>query len=247
MEEFKFLTEDARKINLPKESVDLIIAHTPYLGVDVERYGGDAKKQVNVTKNEKRTLWNILRAVQKMSKTLKNTGSIFICISDNFALTSKFVAMVDKYTKLQVLGCSYWNFEDSSATEYERLNGKQAFWIHLAKNNSIYFKNDVPKRNWYIDGQTNLGETLDNELREMGNDSVVDTYPIGLAHRFIAMFCPADGVVYDPFGGSGVTAQAALENGRTFITNDVSPEQTKLAETRIEMYIDKPDLYGTLG
>ena len=247
MEEFKFLTEDARKINLPKESVDLIIAHTPYLGVDVERYGGDAKKQVNVSRNEKKTLWNIVRSVQKMTKALKNTGSIFICVGDNFKLTSKFVAMVDKYTKLQVLGCSYWNFEDSSATEYERLNGKQAFWVHLAKGNNIYFKNDVPKKNWYIDGQTNLGETLDNELREMGHNSVVDTYPIGLAHRFIAMFCPADGVVYDPFGGSGVTAQAALENGRTFITNDVSPEQTKLAETRIEMYIDKPDLYGTLG
>jgi hypothetical protein len=81
----------------------------------------------------------------------------------------------------------------------------------------------------------------------MGHFALVDTYPIGIAHRFIQMFCPEDGVVFDPFGGSGVTAQAALENGRTFITNDVSPEQTKLAETRIEMYIDDPEKYGTLS
>jgi site-specific DNA-methyltransferase (adenine-specific) len=80
----------------------------------------------------------------------------------------------------------------------------------------------------------------------MGHFALVDTYPIGIAHRFIQMFCPKEGVVLDPFGGSGVTAQAALENGCTFITNDVSPEQTKLAETRIEMYLQKPDYYGTL-
>jgi len=242
----QFLTKDARKNILPKNSVNLIVTHTPYLGTDVERYGGNAKKQVNVSRNEKKTLWNIVRSVQKMSKTLKADGSIFICISDDFKLTSKFVAMTAKHTNLMILGCSYWSFEDNNATEHERLNGKQSFWIHLAKNNNIYFKSDVAKRNWYIDGQTNLAETLDNELIEMGHNSVVDAYPIGIAHKFIAMFCPKDGVVYDPFGGSGVTAQAALENGRSFITNDVSPEQTKLAETRIEMYLQKPDYYGTL-
>jgi site-specific DNA-methyltransferase (adenine-specific) len=116
----------------------------------------------------------------------------------------------------------------------------------LSNGHSIFFKNDVLKRNWYINGQTNLAETLDSELLQMGHESVVDTYPIGIAHKLIAMFCPPDGVVYDPFGGSGVTAQAALENKLVFITNDVSPEQTKLAEKRIEMYLQKPEYYGTL-
>jgi len=247
IDEFKFLTEDARKIKLPKESVDLVVTHTPYLGTDVERYGGDAKKQINVSFNQKKTLWNTIRAVQKMSRALKKSGSIFICVNDNFAFTCKFAAMVEKHTDLDVMGCSYWSFEDSNANKYEILNGKQAFWLHLTKEPNIYFKSDVEKRNWYIDGQTNLGETLDAELREMGHFALVDTYPIGIAHRFIQMFCPKEGVVFDPFGGSGVTAQAALENGCTFITNDVSPEQTKLAETRIEMYIDDPEKYGTLG
>lgn len=43
-------------------------------------------------------------------------------------------------------------------------------------------------------------------------------------------------IVFDPFMGSGTTAVAALELGRTYIGTDISPEYCLLAEKRIETY-----------
>ena len=41
--------------------------------------------------------------------------------------------------------------------------------------------------------------------------------------EYIETYCPKGGVVYDPFGGSGVTAIEALKRGRKAIISDISP------------------------
>jgi len=46
--------------------------------------------------------------------------------------------------------------------------------------------------------------------------------------------CPADGVVLDPFGGSGTTALVALRNGRRAELVEINPEYAAMARRRIE-------------
>lgn len=65
------------------------------------------------------------------------------------------------------------------------------------------------------------------------------TYPDKLPFDFIQCFCPPDGIVLDPFIGSGTTALAALALKRNFIGFDISEEYVKLANERI-----KEDLYS---
>lgn len=58
-------------------------------------------------------------------------------------------------------------------------------------------------------------------------------FPLSLAERFVRSFCPPDGVVCDPFLGSGTTAHAALKWGRKFIGCDIREEMVDLASMRL--------------
>lgn len=59
-------------------------------------------------------------------------------------------------------------------------------------------------------------------------------FPDKIPYDFIQCFCPEDGIVLDPFVGSGSTAVMAKVLGRKYIGIDISEEYCKLAEERIE-------------
>lgn len=59
------------------------------------------------------------------------------------------------------------------------------------------------------------------------------TFPPALIEPCILAGAPFDGVVLDPFTGSGTTAAVALQHGRRFIGCELNPDYIKLAEARI--------------
>ena len=58
-------------------------------------------------------------------------------------------------------------------------------------------------------------------------------FPDKIPYDLIQCFCPPDGIVLDPFIGSGSTAVAAKKLKRSYIGFDVCEEYCKLAEERI--------------
>jgi len=58
-------------------------------------------------------------------------------------------------------------------------------------------------------------------------------FPDQIPYDFIQVFCPPEGVVLDPFVGSGSTAVAAKKLNRHFIGFDTVPEYCELAKKRI--------------
>ena len=58
-------------------------------------------------------------------------------------------------------------------------------------------------------------------------------FPVELAEGLIQTFCPASGVVLDPFCGSGTTPIAAKRLGRDFCGFDVLPDYCALARQRL--------------
>ena len=52
--------------------------------------------------------------------------------------------------------------------------------------------------------------------------------------EFIETYCPENGIVYDPFGGSGVTALESLKRGRRVIISDISPISTEIIRLTIK-------------
>lgn len=63
-------------------------------------------------------------------------------------------------------------------------------------------------------------------------------FPDKIPLDFIQVFCPENGVVMDPFLGSGSTAVAAKKLGRNFIGFEAVPEYCELAKERIKKECD---------
>jgi DNA modification methylase len=59
-------------------------------------------------------------------------------------------------------------------------------------------------------------------------------FPLELPSFFIKLLCPANGLVVDPFGGSGMTGIAAMELGRDCVLIDNNEEYAKLAYENIK-------------
>lgn len=58
-------------------------------------------------------------------------------------------------------------------------------------------------------------------------------FPPELIRPCIQAGCPPDGLVLDPFGGSGTTAQVAIQEGRNAVIIELNPKYVELARKRI--------------
>ena len=76
-----------------------------------------------------------------------------------------------------------------------------------------------------------FGNTCGGESKLKSKHPAV--FPNMLAYDMIECFCPPDGVVLDPFNGSGTTTLAAKCLSRNYIGIDVSDEYNAIAEERI--------------
>lgn len=73
-------------------------------------------------------------------------------------------------------------------------------------------------------------------------------FPDKIPYDFIQCFCPEEGIVLDPFAGSGSTLVMAKKLGRKFLGFDIVPEYCDLAKERLktELYVDQLNLFSTL-
>lgn len=65
------------------------------------------------------------------------------------------------------------------------------------------------------------------------NEAHFATYPEELIYPCIIGGCPKDGIVLDPFMGSGTTGVVAKRNHRNYIGIELNPDYKKIAERRI--------------
>ena len=59
------------------------------------------------------------------------------------------------------------------------------------------------------------------------------TFPPALIEPCILAGCPADGVVLDPFAGSGTTAEVSARNGRDSVMIEINPEYAMMIHHRM--------------
>jgi site-specific DNA-methyltransferase (adenine-specific) len=61
------------------------------------------------------------------------------------------------------------------------------------------------------------------------------TFPMDLIEPCVLAGCPKNGVVLDPFGGSGTTAQAAYKHGRDCVLCELNADYVPLIEKRLNV------------
>lgn len=233
-----FLQEDALKLSIPNDYVDLIVTSPPYFGIDVARYGGNPKDQINSAKDVDKMLSLLVKSAKECERVLNLTGCLWINIGAVRvrSLPYNFVHLVEKETNLRFLGEIYWDYSKPGEKE-ERLSSSHGLWLHFAKDaHKMYFNPFIVKRYssgaWVLPGN-NEQSAIDQQLLKEG--FAYDTFPEEIPKRFIEMFTKPNQVVLDPFGGTGVAAITAYKMGRVGITNDISAEQVKLAKRRLEL------------
>ena len=67
-------------------------------------------------------------------------------------------------------------------------------------------------------------------------------FPTKLVEYLIEIGCPENGIVLDPFLGSGTTALVSLKKGRKFIGIEISKEYCEMAYKRISTYIKQKSI-----
>ncbi len=229
---------DAKKLPLPSNSVDLIVTHPPYIGTDVERYGGDRSLQINLSNNEKKMLKLYLRAVQEMFRVLKPSGSLIMANASKDGFDTKLVADILRDGQLHLAGTFVQYAPPRAHFRGERVNTEGlTFWNHFAKSPEIYYDHMEVKRHsnpvWELPFN-NVADTIDQKLESEGHH-VLDVMNKELVSRFIKMYSKKDHVVLDPFGGSALVAVTAVELGRYGISNDISESQQLAAARRAEL------------
>lgn len=88
--------------------------------------------------------------------------------------------------------------------------------------------NDNPRATDVIRAQVGGGH-LGHPLAHEGEAPM----PLGVAERFVCWFCPPNGIVLDPFAGSGTTCHAAVLHGRRFVGCDLRESQCELTARRM--------------
>ena len=68
--------------------------------------------------------------------------------------------------------------------------------------------------------------------------------PTGLLRKLVNHWSKPDGMVFDPFAGSGTTGVACMQLGRNFIGCEISPEYFAIAQRRIADAAARPMLPG---
>jgi DNA modification methylase len=69
------------------------------------------------------------------------------------------------------------------------------------------------------------------------------SYNDSLLVKPILAGCPKDGIIYDPFMGTGSTAEAAIRAGRRFIGSEMSEDYVKIAEERLDPFLRQLQLF----
>ena len=151
----------------------------------------------------------------------------------------------------------------------DRCTKSHEYIFLLSKSERYYYDNDAVKEKVenlgaprkFRDAKENSDGTLRNdngriytplEYRNKRSVWTVSTkpyaeahfavYPTKLIEPCILAGCPVDGVVFDPFTGSGTTALVALTNGRSYIGTELNPEYVALANKRLSAIQPKMDL-----
>lgn len=70
--------------------------------------------------------------------------------------------------------------------------------------------------------------------------------PVELLERFVRVSCPENGVIFDPFMGSGSTGVAAIQNNRNFIGVEKDDAYFELASKRLKERQDELNGVGSL-
>lgn len=216
-----FYCEDATRIFLEKNSVDLFVTHPPYeSSKTVGLYGNDEYQIHNA--NKSLYLDRLLKIVLHMIHALKDNGRILLGVPARPIMYEIIAMLVQNVEHVELEAPVVWEF--GSDEIYNGYSDTQVYFLNIIKgsprpsslNNLII---DIP---W----------TPNVELYKYSG-FVDDSVPMGLCDIIIDSFTDEGDTVADLMGGTGSILLSAKNKNRNIIYNDVSESQFNIAKQRL--------------
>ena len=233
----------------PKQFADLIIIDPPY-NLTKDFNGFTFKSS---SKNE---YLDYLRSwFPKIVWLLKPNGSLYLC--GDWKCTSALHQVMEE--NLIVINRITWQREKGRGALSNWKNGMEDIWFGVKDAKNYYFDVEaVKQKRKVIAPYKENGKPKDWEETEKGNfrltypsnffDDISIPYwsmpentdhptqkPEKLIAKLILASCPIDGIVFDPFLGSGTTSVVAKKLGRKFCGIEMNSEYACWAEKRLQM------------
>ncbi len=229
---------------IPEQSVDLIVADPPYnLG---KNYGNDSDKQETVEFLRWTQTWLELAMAR-----LKPNGSLYIFT------TWRYSPEIFVFLKSQMLMINeiIWDRKvpsmGGSTRRFSSVHDTVGFF---ARSKDYYFDLDAVRIPY--DEETKKARTrsifVGKKWLEVGynpkdvwavsrlhrihseREDHPTQKPLKIVARMVRASCPPQGVVLDPFAGSGTTVAACLLNQRHYVAFEINPEYHHIIQKRVD-------------
>ncbi|MDR0561833.1 MAG: site-specific DNA-methyltransferase [Spirochaetaceae bacterium] len=231
---------------LPSAFTDLLIIDPPY-NLDKDFHGLKFSKT-----NDEAYLEYLKNWFPKIIKTLKPTGSVYIC--GDWKSTFCLYQIMRDYTIIR--NRIIWQREKGRGAQANWKNSCEDIWFGT-KGEKYYFNVDAVKQKRRViapykeNGKPkDWEETLDGNFRltypsNFWDDISIPYWsmpentdhptqkPEKLIAKLILASCPENGVVFDPFLGSGTTSVVAKKLGRKYTGVEINEEYCSWAEKRL--------------
>jgi site-specific DNA-methyltransferase (adenine-specific) len=233
---------------LPKEFADLLIIDPPY----------NLSKNFNGFKFSETDDDNYLEYLEswfpKAINLLKPSGSVYLC--GDWKCSAALYLVMEKYLKVQ--NRIIWQREKGRGAKANWKNASEDIWFGTSGEDYYFDVEAVKQKRRVIAPYKENGKPKDWEKTENGNfrlthpsnfwDDISVPYwsmsentdhptqkPEKLIAKLILASCPENGIVFDPFLGSGTTSVVAKKLNRNFAGVEMNEEYCCLAEKRLEM------------
>lgn len=234
-------------------SIDLILTDPPYcLGKD---YGNDSDKK----SAEEYLNWTY-QWIDAVLPKLKKDGSFFIFLSWQYS-PEIFVYLKKK---LKMVNEIIWDRRvpsmGGSTRKFSSVHDNIGFFV---KSSNYYF--DIDSVRIPYDEETKKARTrsifIGKKWLEMGynpkdlwsasrihaqdpeRENHPTQKPLKIIERIVKASCPTNGVVFDPFMGTGTTAIACLKNDRQYVGFEINKDYCRMIMDRIKKYNNRPTLF----
>ena len=243
---------------LPESFADLIIIDPPY-NLSRDFHGFKFKATDSERYSDYLRSW-----FPKIVRTLKPNGSLYLC--GDWKNTSVLQQVMSEH--LTVLNRITWQREKGRGAKRNWKNGMEDIWFGVKNPDDYYFdveavkmkrqviapyKKDGKPKDWQETDEGNFRLTYPSNFWDdisipfwsmPENTDHPTQKPEKLIAKLILASCPKDGIVFDPFLGSGTTSVVAKKLCRKYSGIEMNKEYALWAEKRLQQCEQFPQIQG---
>jgi DNA modification methylase len=235
---YKFIGQEGGKSNNFKGNKSHLIPKSKYQTLDIEkehRQGMHQQRGMNLI--EKR---NNLPTQEEFLKFIKNRIKLKLLIeSVDIPKTT-----IEHWFRSDKNGFAFPSIEHWNMIKHLLDNLDNEFQLmDLKMTNVTYESDDINKNNHLGKNPGSISDFWDIPTKPSSNEHYA-SYNYELIKKPILSGCPEGGIIYDPFMGTGSTAEASLRANRKFIGSEMSSKYCDIANKRLEPLLKQINLFN---